>query len=323
VYQFRCSDGVQVGGQIGSGWSDGTKAVFGGGYAFIPSISGPSHRVSSAGAWTALSALTGSRFAYDGTNLWLATTSGLKKATLGGSVLATYLPGVSITEVECGGANVWVAYSGTLTRIRGSDGAWIDANGNVSATQVTYSVGDTLGVQAMCWDGEDLWLTASSSVSGRVSRLRGSNGVHVETLAPLYGACGSVVRGGDNMWFVTGPSQYSPAVAWRYQAFLTQVLPKLTAVDPGVGPHISLTFDNPVGITGPTIGPASSGIQVDSVTQIDTTHIDLNLTVAGSAPAAPIGSATNDLGPEAPSGGAVNSDPTPPVPVAGAWREPT
>jgi hypothetical protein len=56
----------------------------------------------------------------------------------------------------------------------------------------------------------------------------------------------------------------------------------LTDVSPGTGPHISLTFDNPVGIIGPTIGPSVGQIAVTSVTQVDTTHIDLNLATAPS-----------------------------------------
>jgi hypothetical protein len=307
--------GVQVGGVIGGGyWSGGTKAVFAGGYAFIPSADARIHRVSSAGAYAQLAIPNSTRIAFDGTNIWVATNgSGLIKAALDGTILATYIgAGAIIGEVECAGTDVWVYYSTKLTRIRGSDGAWLDANGNVSATEVTYSIGDTGSVQAMCWDGEDMWLTAGSSAStaNRVSRMRGSNGVHVETLAPLYGACSGAIRAGNNLWFVTGPSQYTPATAWRYTAFLTPVTPALTAVDPGVGPHLSLTFDNPVGITGPTIGGPSDGLGVTGVTQISTTQIDLACAIRPDHPtgqadthtlAPPIGEADN-LGPPIPTG---------------------
>jgi hypothetical protein len=97
--------------------------------------------------------------------------------------------------------------------------------------------------------------------------------------------------------------------------------PSLITVDPRAGRIIRLGFDNPVGVIGPTIGPAVEGVDVTSVAAIDDTTIDLHLLTASQPPAAPIGAATNELGPEAPSGGAVSSDPTPPVPVAGAFTE--
>lgn len=97
--------------------------------------------------------------------------------------------------------------------------------------------------------------------------------------------------------------------------------PKLTNVDPRTGPAIRLTFDSPVTADPPTIGPAVPPLRVVSTTQVDATHIDLNILASGDPPAPPDGSATNDSGPEAPSGGAVNPDPVPSVPVAGAWRD--
>ena len=54
----------------------------------------------------------------------------------------------------------------------------------------------------------------------------------------------------------------------------------LIDVSPGGGPRISLTFDNSVGVIGPTIGAASGGVAVTGVTAIDATHIDLDLAIA-------------------------------------------
>lgn len=82
--------------------------------------------------------------------------------------------------------------------------------------------------------------------------------------------------------------------------------PNLIAVDPGAGPHLSLTFDNPVGITGPTIGAAAAGVAVTGATQVSETQIDLELAIAptevitGSAQAcnafaAPTGGTATDI----------------------------
>ncbi len=114
---------------------------------------------------------------------------------------------------------------------------------------------------------------------------------------------------------------YTGAVNIPVQGENAAVVPNLITVDPRASRIIRLGFDNPVGVIGPTIGPAVEGIDVTSVAAIDDTTIDLHLVTASQPPAAPIGSATNDTGPEAPSGGAVSSDPTPPAPVAGAFTE--
>ena len=84
----------------------------------------------------------------------------------------------------------------------------------------------------------------------------------------------------------------------------------LIAVDPGVGPHLSLTFDNSVGIIGPTIGPASDGLGVTGATAISTTQIDLACAIRPDHPDGdadnatlipPIGEA-DPLGPPVPTG---------------------
>jgi hypothetical protein len=90
----------------------------------------------------------------------------------------------------------------------------------------------------------------------------------------------------------------------------TLASPNLTAVSPGTGPHISLTFDNPVGITGPTIGGPSDGLGVTGVSAISTTQIDLACAIRPDHPdgdannatlVPPIGEA-DPLGPPVPTG---------------------
>ena len=84
-------------------------------------------------------------------------------------------------------------------------------------------------------------------------------------------------------------SAYAGTVTVPVQGENPVGIPNLTDVSPGVGPHISLTFDNPVGMVGPTIGPASSGLGVTGATQIDATHIDL---ATDYPPVHPLGEAT-------------------------------
>jgi hypothetical protein len=86
--------------------------------------------------------------------------------------------------------------------------------------------------------------------------------------------------------------------------------PSILAVYPTTGPGIRLTFDNPVGIIGPTIGGPVDGLGVTGVLQIDTTHIQLECAIRPDHPdgdaetatlAPPIGEADN-LGPPIPTG---------------------
>jgi hypothetical protein len=105
-------------------------------------------------------------------------------------------------------------------------------------------------------------------------------------------------------------SSYAGTVEVPVQGENPVVAPNLTDVSPGAGPHISLTFDNPVGIVGPTIGAASDGLGVTGVTAISTTQIDLACAIRPDHPdgdaetatlAPPIGEADN-LGPPIPTG---------------------
>ena len=83
---------------------------------------------------------------------------------------------------------------------------------------------------------------------------------------------------GTTLYASLGSPQYwAPAgLMWTE---IEGAVPKLTDVSPGVGPHISLTFDNPVGITGPTLGPKVGPVTVNGATQVDSTHIDLSLDI--------------------------------------------
>ena len=78
--------------------------------------------------------------------------------------------------------------------------------------------------------------------------------------------------------------------------------PTLTNVDPSTGPRIRLTFDNPViaGGDATTIGPASTGLGVTQVEQVDEITVDLH---TDYPPTHPIGEATVPEVPATPTGG--------------------
>jgi hypothetical protein len=320
IYQFRCSDGVYVGAWGGAWVMDGVKSIYAAGYAFIPSLTNGSISKLNAGGNYSSSGRVFSganRIDFDGTDLWVSSVSnGLKKITTSFGLLATYFAGETVQCVEVAGANLWVSHGAAnkLTRIRISDGAWIAADGSVSATEVAYSPGDCTYIQSMHWDGTDLWLSPSSSASSvyRLTRLRGTDGVPIEVIDTPSWRSGELLRIGNYLWMIPRDAAYNPSLPWRYEILATgPAAPvNLTAVAPGVGPHLSLTFDNPVGITGPTIGPASSGLGVTGVTSISTTQIDLACAIRPDHPdgqadthtlAPPIGEADN-LGPPIPTG---------------------
>jgi len=235
-----------------------------------------------------------------------------------------------LVSISCDGTYLWLGTGNDtfIWKVRCSDLAPIDAAGNV-CTEASNNNRFTLRngtlyattCYASIYDGEVIWV-APGTVDKQhaiVDQATGYNGANLWGPSTQASTASKVpILAAGYLWF---PYINSPDI-WRVQS-LKAVLPNLTDVSPGGGPHISLTFDNPVGITGPTFGPAVEGILVTGASQISSTQIDLALTAASQPPAAPIGSATNDLGPEAPSGGAVTSDPTPAVPVAGAFREPT
>jgi hypothetical protein len=282
IFRRLCSDGSQVGGAITTPiWVTPGQSVFAGGYAWFAGSAPYIFRVSPGGGLTSFNIganVNSTVIKFDGTDLWIATDHGLKQVSLGGTVLATYLGATTvINSIECAGSNIWVYYSAKFTRIRKSDGAWIDANGNVSATEVQYGISTLPSVGAIYFDGADVWLTAGTSVgTPQVTRFRGTDGVPVEALIAPYGGSYSIVRAKNDLWFITGPSMYNPATAWRYQAFST---PNLTNVTPRAGSKVGLTFDSAVGITGPTIGPKVGPINVSGVTQVDANNIDLALDI--------------------------------------------
>ena len=190
--------------------------------------------------------------------------------------------------------------------LRGSDGAWLDRLGNVVATFTLSKIVTGQDADSFFTNGAGVGIIGDSVVLAGGAANPGPASCRV-TAPPRYsagywsslGTYPGTPRAGAYFLAVGNTLYSSPSasgvtgwagIAWLdHSDYLMPITPNLTAVAPGAGPRISLTFDNPVGITGPTLGPASSGLGVTGATQIDATHIDL---ATDYPPVHPLGEAT-------------------------------
>jgi len=176
-------------------------------------------------------------------------------------------------------------FSGTnslrFTTIRLSDGAWMKANKTVGAAYTD--------AQTLCWNGVtpttlacidgDLLVGVNVGGNGRFERYR---------ISDLKLGAIMVGYGGDPAYVALTPSALwscntlgtgqSGQGHLSYVGILTPPA-NLTNVDPGTGPRLSLGFDGPVGITGPTLGPKVGPVNVLGATSVDATHIDVDLSI--------------------------------------------
>ena len=178
-------------------------------------------------------------------------------------------------------------------RIRNSDGAYLDRNGNVSIWGSSIITGSTdspmTGAGGLLTSGG--YLYAGSAGAQRFVNIRNVS----PATDPNTGFGTSAISRSPNYLFNLSPDHLigttvyfiingrfsadwgNTGIAWYDVAGL---VPNLTDVSPGLTPqHISLTFDNAVGITGPTLGPKSGNLQVTSATALDSTHIDLGVSI--------------------------------------------
>ncbi len=284
------------------------------------------------------SSLVMSAIQSDGTNLWVhhrSSAAGIKKInkTTGATILTVSdLTSSPFLGMDLDRGEMWTALGNAeCARFRLSDGAWLNPDGTVGtlATSTVSGENVTASGGVGVFDGH-VYVSATAAYFEIQRRwIRDGVGLPQAGYFPLTAGLPAgfrhSLRIGNTVYFTlgaTGGTWGKAGLMWCDISDLAAA-PNLIDVSPGAGPHISLTFDNPVGIIGPALGPSVEGILVTGATQVAPAQIDLALTAAGTPPAAPIGSATNDTGPEAPSGGAVTSDPTPAVPVAGAFRRPT
>lgn len=226
---------------------------------------------------------------------------------------------------------VWISLGdGECMRLRGSDGAMLkrDATtGTYSECLIATSTDDSLINQGttVLVNVDHVWAGGGGTTGFRVSR-RSTSPTAVTGQLSTWSAkndgnwiwlpnhpCPQIIVNGTIYFAIGGPvnaySWTACAVGW-VEDTTPAAAANLTDVNPGTGPHISLIFDSPVGITGPTIGAASSGLGVTGVTAISSTQIDLACAIRPDAPEGgatsatlvpPVGEADN-LGPPVPTG---------------------
>ena len=261
-------------------------------------------------------------FATDGTYLYVLSRTDTIKADVDFSTLATYtgLGGYGLAYdsengyLWCGGATF------VAMRVRVSDGAFINADGSVGDSttakmtvggrSLAYSIGC---IQSQLFIGEYntdniLRMNAAGNPTTQYQFLFGGNWRFLASNVGTWHLLWDPTSG--TMYGATASSASIEGRIWSTRWETITAAPNLTDVTPGTGPHLSLTFDNPVGITGPTIGAASSGLGVTGVTAISTTQIDLACAIRPDAPEGdatsstlvpPVGEADN-LGPPVPTG---------------------
>jgi hypothetical protein len=342
---YNCSDMTSAGTATvpdWNSWSDGRAMCFASGYfwrggtdstttgrAALYKIDPSTFAVTRVFVHPTISGAFGGVWS-SGTDLWCTWVSGNNgpvKVSTTGTLLASCATTTAVILVwisydalrsEWWGAGIalehvrWKDSDGTFVNPDGTDGTFATAKVAGPGTDTWFT--DTAGI-AVCGDhvmiggtveqlqrrstangclGSGYWPQGNSAITGAPGA-----GIVVDVDYTVYFAlhwAGLASSGAGGLMWTT----FDSAAA----------TPNLTNVSPGTGPHLSLTFDNPVGITGPTIGAASSGLGVTGVTAISTTQIDLACAIRPDHPvgqadtstlAPPLGSAEN-LGPHVPTG---------------------
>jgi len=137
---------------------------------------------------------TPSSMVFDGTDVWVGTTSALVRLRPGdGDVLASYpIPG--ICQLAFDGLNLWSVdcSSGTLTKIRASTGVVVG----------TFALGTQL--VGLAYDGANIWVT-NQSAAGTVTKVRARDGTALGTF-PVESFPSEVAFDGQNVWVVNRAS---------------------------------------------------------------------------------------------------------------------
>ena len=245
------------------------------------------------------------------TRVWLSVSPGV--------------PRISVGSYDATREELWFcANDAEVVRIRDSDGAYLDRSGNAttyaSAKIVAADGGINVGIGVLA-DGDVVYTGGGATEQFMVRRstsivtswatnyaapVLSKTAAYLFNVTPLFKIDNTVYCMTSCRASLTWGSV---GVAW-FDVNDAAAVPNLTAVTPGTGPRISLTFDNPVTATAPTIGGASSGLGVTGVTEISATQIDLACAIRPDAPVGeadtttltpPVGEADN-LGPPVPVG---------------------
>jgi len=188
------------------------------------------------------------------------------------------------------------AGDGEFLRIRCSDMAYLTATGTVAGSYAAAVIksgvaGSELTRADGCFafDGQVYTsgfvgaakrLTRRSSDPARASQLGyGVTGTYLSSSLDVVLVPSCMV--GNTLYFTMTAAGVSGTIHGLAYLETTVASPNLTNVSPGLTPqHISLTFDNPVTATAPTLGPAAGELGVSGATQISPTQIDLACAIA-------------------------------------------
>jgi hypothetical protein len=212
-----------------------------------------------------------------------------------------------------------------VVALRASDGVFVKRDGTTggtfSASRIVSGVDGDASISGGGGIGVfgDSVLVGSTTISPGISQRRttalpfktGGSWTVLGTYPGTASPCWNFCTVGTRVFGALG----NGGIGWRYGGitytdFDHLTTPTITNVDPGVGPHITLTFNSSVAATAPTIGAATDGVGVTGVTQVSTTVVDLNLAIRPDHPVGqadtstlvpPLGSAEN-LGPHVPTG---------------------
>ncbi|MFC1957399.1 hypothetical protein ACFLX0_01075 [Chloroflexota bacterium] len=130
--------------------------------------------------------------AFDGENIWVATTgdSNVRKLDVSdGTVLGTYAVGENPYDLLFDGENIWVACYGndSVTKLRASDGGILG----------TFAVGKR--PVALAYDGENIWV--ANFGDNNVMKLRASDGTILHTYNIVSdGDPMAILYDGENIW---------------------------------------------------------------------------------------------------------------------------
>jgi hypothetical protein len=260
-------------------------------------------------------------WASNGTNLWASAGTGvLYKLDAAMNTVASYAgTGCNWLTYDSVNGYMWIGGAGaySVMRLRISDGAFIKSDGTVGdATTARTQAGSINGsVGGWAVDGQ---LFVAQPTRGLIARVLASGDPTQQiqgVMTPSFGT------GGGPNFFLNDPT--TNTLYWSnfgngawitggvgYLSYDGSSIPELTNVDPGTGPHLTLTFSSAVDALATDIGSAADGVGVTGVTQMSSVVVDLNLAVRPDHPSGegeattltpPLGEADN-LGPPVPTG---------------------
>ena len=158
--------------------------------------------------------------AFDGANVWMANSSGVTKLRVNdGANLGTFPAGPGAFGVLFDGANIWTANQAgnNVTKLRASDGVTLG-----TFPVGTYAIG-------LAFDGANIWV--ANLQDNTVTKLRASDGANLGTFS-VGSSPNGVAFDGVNIWVnikaVIMSARYGPVMAQFWARFPPAVFPVIS-----------------------------------------------------------------------------------------------